>query len=100
MKRRRRTPEQIVRKLREAERFLGEGRTIPETAKTIEVLSRRPPLGQALRERGTRRSPPERTTSYSSSPARAGCSIDRVWATSLHVAMRPRRGDERGLTDR
>ncbi len=35
MKRRRRTPERIVRKLREAERLLGEARTIPEAAKAI-----------------------------------------------------------------
>ena len=33
MKRRRHTPEQIIRKLREAERMLGEGQTIPEAAK-------------------------------------------------------------------
>ena len=32
MKRRRHTPEQIIRKLREAERMLGEGKTIPEAA--------------------------------------------------------------------
>jgi hypothetical protein len=31
--RRRHTPEQIIRKLREAERMLGEGKTIPEAAK-------------------------------------------------------------------
>ena len=37
MKRRRHTPEQIIRKLREAERMLGEGRTIPEVAKQLEV---------------------------------------------------------------
>lgn len=37
MKRRRHTPEQVVRKLREAERMLGEGRTIPEVAKELEV---------------------------------------------------------------
>jgi putative transposase len=37
MKRRRHTPEQIIRKLREAERLLGEGKTIPEAAKTLEV---------------------------------------------------------------
>jgi putative transposase len=37
MKRRRHTPEQIIRKLREAERLLGEGKTIPEVAKTLEV---------------------------------------------------------------
>ena len=37
MKRRRHTPEQIIRKLREAERMLGEGKTIPEAAKELEV---------------------------------------------------------------
>src|SRR5450759_2108874 len=37
MKRRRHTPEQIIRKLREAERRLGEGKTIPEAAKELEI---------------------------------------------------------------
>lgn len=37
MKRRRHTPEQIVRKLREAERLIGEGRTIPEAAKELGI---------------------------------------------------------------
>ncbi len=37
MKRRRHTPEQVVRKLREAERMLAEGKTIPEVAKALEV---------------------------------------------------------------
>ena len=37
MKRRRHTPEQIVRKLREADRLIGEGTTIPEVAKQLEV---------------------------------------------------------------
>jgi len=37
MKRRRHTPEQIIRKLREAERMLGEGKTIPEAAKELQV---------------------------------------------------------------
>ena len=37
MKRRRHTPEQIIRKLREAERLIGEGKTIPEAAKAIEI---------------------------------------------------------------
>ena len=37
MKRRRRTPEQIIRKLREAERMLGEGKAIPEAAKELEI---------------------------------------------------------------
>ena len=37
MKRRRHTPEQIIRKLREAERMLGEGKQVPEVAKALEV---------------------------------------------------------------
>jgi putative transposase len=37
MKRRRHTPEQIVRKLREADRLLAEGRDVPEVAKDLEV---------------------------------------------------------------
>lgn len=37
MKRRRHTPEQVIRKLREAERMLGEGKTIPEAAKELQV---------------------------------------------------------------
>ena len=37
MKRRRNTPEQIVRKLREADRLLGEGKSVPEVAKALEV---------------------------------------------------------------
>jgi putative transposase len=37
MKRRRHAPEQVVRKLREAERMLGEGKAIPEVAKELEV---------------------------------------------------------------
>ena len=37
MKRRRHTPEQVIRKLREAERLLGEGKTIPEAAKALEI---------------------------------------------------------------
>ena len=37
MKRRRHTPEQMVRKLREVERLLGEGQTIAEAAKQVEV---------------------------------------------------------------
>lgn len=35
--RRRHTPEQIIRKLREAERLLGEGRGVPEVAKALEI---------------------------------------------------------------
>jgi len=37
VKRRRHTPEQIVRKLREADRMLGEGVEVPEVAKALEV---------------------------------------------------------------
>src|ERR1017187_2377238 len=37
VKRRRHTPEQIVRKLREAARLLGEGTELPEVYKTLEV---------------------------------------------------------------
>ena len=37
MKRRRHTPEQIVRKLREADRLLAEGIEVPEVAKALEV---------------------------------------------------------------
>ena len=37
MKRRRHTPEQIVRKLREADRLLAEGLEVPEVAKSLEV---------------------------------------------------------------
>jgi putative transposase len=37
MKRRRHTPEQIIRKLREAEKMLGEGKTIPEAARELGI---------------------------------------------------------------
>ena len=37
MKRRRHTPEQVIRKLREADRMLGEGKAIPEVARALEV---------------------------------------------------------------
>ena len=37
MKRRRHTPEQMIRKLREADRMLGEGKTIPEVARALEI---------------------------------------------------------------
>jgi len=37
VKRRRHTPEQIIRKLREAEKMLGEGKAVPEVAKALEV---------------------------------------------------------------
>jgi len=37
MTRGRHTPEQVIRKLREAERMLGEGKTIPEAAKELGI---------------------------------------------------------------
>jgi transposase-like protein len=37
VKRRRHTPEQIIRKLREAERMLGEGKQVPEVAKELGI---------------------------------------------------------------
>jgi putative transposase len=37
MSRRRHTPEQVVRKLREADRLLGEGHELPEVIKHLEV---------------------------------------------------------------
>jgi transposase-like protein len=37
MKRRRHTPEQVIRKLREAERLLAEGKTTAEVARHLEV---------------------------------------------------------------
>lgn len=37
MKHRRHSPDQIIRKLREADRLLGEGRSVPEVAKHLEV---------------------------------------------------------------
>jgi putative transposase len=37
MKRRRHTPEQVIRKLREADRMLGEGKTIAEVARHLEI---------------------------------------------------------------
>ena len=37
MSRRRHTPEQVVRKLREADRLLGEGNELPEVFKALEV---------------------------------------------------------------
>jgi hypothetical protein len=42
MNRRRHTPEQIGRKLGEAERMLGEGKAIPEVAKELEVSENMP----------------------------------------------------------
>ena len=36
-RRRRHTPEQVIRKLREADRLLGEGRDVDQVAKQLEV---------------------------------------------------------------
>lgn len=57
MKRRRHTPEQIVRKLREADRLLGEGQTLPEVVKGVGgVRGHVSPLAGALRRhRSTQR---------------------------------------------
>jgi hypothetical protein len=41
MKRRRHTPEQVVRKLREADRMLAEGKTTVEVARALENLRQR-----------------------------------------------------------
>src|SRR3982750_2627597 len=37
VRRRRHTPEQVIRKLREADRMLGEGKSIAEVAKALEI---------------------------------------------------------------
>ena len=37
MKKRRHTPDQIVRKLREADKLLAEGKDVPEVAKHLEI---------------------------------------------------------------
>ena len=37
MKRRRHTPEQVIRKLREADKLLGEGKPVPEVARALEI---------------------------------------------------------------
>jgi transposase-like protein len=37
MKRKQHTPEQIIRRLREAERLQGEGRTVPEVARALGI---------------------------------------------------------------
>jgi hypothetical protein len=42
LKRRRHTPEQVIRKLREADRMLGEGKTVPDVAGSWR--SRRTPI--------------------------------------------------------
>jgi putative transposase len=50
MKRRRRMPEQIVRRLREAERMLGEGRQIPEVTKELGQRGDVPSVAQQRRQ--------------------------------------------------
>ena len=45
MKRRRHTPEQIIRKLREADRLLAEGKTVEEVAAISRSPSRRGTAG-------------------------------------------------------
>ena len=52
VKRRRHTPEQIVRKLREVERLLGEGQTIAEAAKQVEISEQRPTTAGATSTAG------------------------------------------------
>jgi putative transposase len=37
VKRRKHTPDQVVRKLREADRLLAEGKDVPEVAKHLEI---------------------------------------------------------------
>ncbi len=50
MKKRRHTPEQITRKLREADRLLAEGKTIQEVAQAPRDLrAELPPLAKSVR---------------------------------------------------
>ena len=44
MKQRRHTPEQVIRELREAERLLGEGKTIQEAAKELGISEQTSPV--------------------------------------------------------
>jgi hypothetical protein len=57
MKRRRHTPEQVIRKLREADRLLAEGQDVPEVAKQLEVseATYHPLAGPVRRPQGQRR---------------------------------------------
>ena len=50
-KRRRHTPEQVIRKLREGERLLGEGEDLAAVCKHLEALSR-PGIGGATSTAG------------------------------------------------
>ena len=47
MKPRGHTPEQIIRKLREAERMLGEGKTIPEAPRELGISGMKAPAAFA-----------------------------------------------------
>ncbi|HYS29734.1 MAG TPA: hypothetical protein VEQ12_09575 [Candidatus Limnocylindria bacterium] len=49
MKGRKHSPEQIIRKLREAERLLAEGKTNAEVAKALEVTEWTPASGRSGR---------------------------------------------------
>jgi hypothetical protein len=56
LKRRRHTPEQVIRKLREADRLLGEGKAIPEVARAGGVGEHVSPVAQPVqRDEGRRR---------------------------------------------
>ena len=55
MKRRRHTPDPVVRKLREADRLLGEGKTLAEVAKALEVPEQTyQPVAARVRRTGNR----------------------------------------------
>ena len=60
MQRRRHTPEQIIRKLREAERLIGEGKTIPEVGEGSLGLASRRFTGGATSTAGWRRTTSKR----------------------------------------
>jgi hypothetical protein len=56
MKRRRHTPEQVIRKLREADRMLSDGKNIAEVAKELEISEQvSPPAQPVRRDEGRRR---------------------------------------------
>jgi hypothetical protein len=78
MKRRRHTPEQIVRKLREADRLLAEGLEVPELAKHLEISEATEPSWDA---------DPGRFNSYLP-PRSSGHEYDRRPDLSLFRATR------------
>lgn len=94
MKRRRHTPEQIVRKLREADWMLGEGTEVPEVAKALEVSEAtyhrwRAQFGLAAKEAKTRtvhltrrRGRHRREETSASQPVRAAPGASRLPDTS------------------